>query len=269
MAIVYLLTNTESGKAYVGKSVMSLDTRWYEHVRAATKGSHGALHAAIRKYGTEAFTREVLAWYATENEALAAEREWIVKLQTMSPRGYNMTEGGLGVGGSVMSGVLKRAWLAPGRRERASITQKAVRSTPEFRAAQSVRSTEIGARPAVRAARADAQREAWADPVKRATRTASIKASRTPNFNAAQSERMSAKFADPAVRERCSAAQVARRASPEDEAARATKKARPCKCGRPRVNGICRTCKSAGELLRRRCREVEALAGYVGERCRA
>lgn len=59
MALVYLVTNIENGKRYVGKTKGSLAERWYNHVKDARAGSPYAIHRAIRKHGKQAFTREV------------------------------------------------------------------------------------------------------------------------------------------------------------------------------------------------------------------
>ena len=60
MAIVYLLTNLENGKHYVGKTKGTLDKRWYKHVHEAKKGCSFALHGAIRKYGSNTFRRGIV-----------------------------------------------------------------------------------------------------------------------------------------------------------------------------------------------------------------
>lgn len=99
MALVYLLTNIENGKLYVGKTKSTLQHRWHQHLRDVHNGSTFAIHRAIRKYGKDAFTRRVLAEYPTEEEALVGEREWIEKLGTRVPNGYNLTEGGRGAVG--------------------------------------------------------------------------------------------------------------------------------------------------------------------------
>jgi group I intron endonuclease len=96
MAIVYLLTNLENGKRYVGKTKHDLDRRWYNHIQDARGGSSYAIHAAIRKYGRESFNRAVLGEYTTEEEALLAEKKFIAKLGTFGENGYNMCEGGRG-----------------------------------------------------------------------------------------------------------------------------------------------------------------------------
>ena len=102
-AVVYLLVNTSNGKKYVGKTKKTLAKRWEDHCRAVARGSKYAIHRAIRKYGQNVFTREVLGEYRSEAKALAAEKRWIAKLKTMGAGGYNMCAGGRGAIGYRMT----------------------------------------------------------------------------------------------------------------------------------------------------------------------
>lgn len=95
--LVYLITNEMSGKAYVGRVTGSLTQRWREHLRDASKGLGFYLHKAIRKYGADHFTLQVLENCHSELELDAAERKWIALLGTAFPAfGYNLTVGGNG-----------------------------------------------------------------------------------------------------------------------------------------------------------------------------
>jgi group I intron endonuclease len=94
MIDVYLATSP-SGKGYVGYSTQGAATRWTKHVRAARNGSPAALHRAIRKYGADAFTLDVIDRVSTLDGAHRAERAWIRELGTLV-RGYNLTAGGEG-----------------------------------------------------------------------------------------------------------------------------------------------------------------------------
>lgn len=87
-----------SGKSYVGWTSQGWRARWCDHVRAARKGagSSPAFHRAIRKYGADAFTHEVLERMTTEAGAKRAEQLWIRELGTFGRRGYNLSEGGDG-----------------------------------------------------------------------------------------------------------------------------------------------------------------------------
>ena len=87
-AIIYRLTNTVNQKTYIGLTTQTLERRWRAHVNSATRGSSCHLHNAIRKYGPDAFTHDVLEETTTD---LMNEREihWIAEC---SPE-YNMTAG--------------------------------------------------------------------------------------------------------------------------------------------------------------------------------
>lgn len=169
MAIVYLLTNIENGKRYVGKTKFDVDKRWYNHVQEAKRGSPYAIHAAIRKYGRDAFTRKILGEYPTEEEALAAEQEWIVKLGTIGAGGYNITAGG--------RGTLGVSWT-PERRDR---TLKAL-NAPEALAKMSEASRLAKSSPEVRAKIADEATARWADPEMRAKQSVSIAAGKRASY---------------------------------------------------------------------------------------
>ena len=95
---VYCLTSP-SGKRYVGITSRGWPVRWSEHVRAAANASELPLHAAMRKYGADRFSRVLLDMTTTEAGAHRAEQLWIAELNTLTPRGYNLTNGGEGATG--------------------------------------------------------------------------------------------------------------------------------------------------------------------------
>lgn len=101
MAIVYLLTNTVNGKKYVGKTVRSLDIRWQEHVNCSKYHSTLHIHKAIRKYGSDSFSKEIIE-ECDNNNASNREVFWIETFNTFY-HGYNMTKGGEGVEGFIHS----------------------------------------------------------------------------------------------------------------------------------------------------------------------
>ncbi len=95
MSCIYLVTNTINGKHYVGQT-QDMDRRKKGHKRDAEKGSSLIFHRAIRKYGWDAF--EWKALFVVEGRALNRwERYYIKRLNTRSPNGYNLTDGGDGV----------------------------------------------------------------------------------------------------------------------------------------------------------------------------
>ena len=98
MRIAYLITNTVNGKRYVGKTEKDVAKRWLWHVRDAANGSRQAIHRAIRKYGHEKFTMQVLSVAGSEEHLNFLERYFIREFKSRNSRfGYNMTEGGDGV----------------------------------------------------------------------------------------------------------------------------------------------------------------------------
>ena len=60
MNVVYLVTNVRNGKQYVGVTKKGLEKRKREHLWAAPRFQHKMpFHAAIRKYGSDAFIWEL------------------------------------------------------------------------------------------------------------------------------------------------------------------------------------------------------------------
>ena len=94
---IYVLTCKITRLQYVGKALKtSAEKRWDGHIAAALGGrSKMLIHKAIRKYGVENFTAEVVGRYSADR-LNAAERRWVKKLGTLVPGGYNLTEGGEG-----------------------------------------------------------------------------------------------------------------------------------------------------------------------------
>ena len=92
---VYRLTCQASAKSYIGITRLHPTKRWAQHqVHALRENRQSAIGAAIRKYGPEAFAREVLCEAANEEEAVVLERVFIAAFETMVPAGYNLTSGG-------------------------------------------------------------------------------------------------------------------------------------------------------------------------------
>lgn len=93
---VYCVTHVDSGLKYVGVT-SDIQARWYAHVYDATHDRPGAMCAAIRKHGAEAFSLEVLVTCDERGAALEAEAQWIERLGTRDPaNGYNLVRGQTG-----------------------------------------------------------------------------------------------------------------------------------------------------------------------------
>ena len=92
---IYILTSP-NGKQYVGRDV-NLPSRATQHFRGKNpKCRH--VHRAIKKYGADAFDVEIIQYPGISHEALNAVERWKIRqLQTLAPKGCNLTEGGEGV----------------------------------------------------------------------------------------------------------------------------------------------------------------------------
>jgi len=99
MAELYRL-DFPNGKSYVGITRQSAHARFSEHLSSARNRPEFAIHHAINKHGLpEVKTLAVGGWdYLKE-----AEKKAIKVFNTKAPDGYNLTDGGEGVTGNVMS----------------------------------------------------------------------------------------------------------------------------------------------------------------------
>lgn len=112
-AFVYRLTNTVTGKCYIGICASKVQRRWRRHCNSAAANKPRnrncpALHGAIRKYGEAVFNIETLYQAVNWKEACKVERGLIAQYGTMAPNGYNLTSGGEGLLGLPMSEANKR-----------------------------------------------------------------------------------------------------------------------------------------------------------------
>ena len=89
---VYIHTNKENGKRYIGITRQSVQERWRDG-----KGYRKCIYfyRAIEKYGWDGFDHEIFASNLTEEEAQHMEKLLIKELQTQDPEfGYNISDGG-------------------------------------------------------------------------------------------------------------------------------------------------------------------------------
>lgn len=80
--------------------------RWQKHIRIAAgkrQKEKFYIHRAIAKYGVDNFTFSVLQQFDTEPECDLAEVYWIEYFQSNTKYGYNLTDGGEGVSGRIVS----------------------------------------------------------------------------------------------------------------------------------------------------------------------
>lgn len=99
--IVYKHTNIINNKSYIGITSRNPEDRWGkqgEKYRPA-KGRYSSFYSAIKKYGWNNFTHEILLEYLSFEEASCKEKELIIFYNTKAPNGYNLTDGGEGTCG--------------------------------------------------------------------------------------------------------------------------------------------------------------------------
>jgi group I intron endonuclease len=98
---VYKATNTITGKSYIGIAKYGMEHRKKAHLKKIyTQGKQPTyFHASLKKYGKDAFTWCILETCRDMNHLFEREKFYIDLLNTKSPNGYNMTDGGDGVVG--------------------------------------------------------------------------------------------------------------------------------------------------------------------------
>lgn len=191
--LVYLVTNTVSGKRYVGVTSRSLATRWKEHRERAAKGqTQFALHRAIQKYGSSSFKIELVAELDDRDDMLEAERIFIGTFGTYGSRGYNMTPGG------ESSPTLVKSIAARGGRTRseryrgASHWHHGRTASDETKEKMSAAHRARAALPEAKAKRSAAARLAWQNPEVRAKRIAALKGKPKPPRSEEHRQKLSA-----------------------------------------------------------------------------
>lgn len=198
---IYCHIHTDSGRRYIGLTKKTMMARWNNHVRNANqKQGKGCLHfwAAIRKYGKEAFSHEVLEACKSLEEANLAEIRWIDYFDTRnSEKGFNLAPGGKHTPHSInneyrknlafrakISANAKKLWQDPVYRSKVlSATQAAIRTDE------------------VRQKLSDSVKELWQDPKHREN---SISKLREVTSTPEHKEKLRSKWNDQDFREKCS-----------------------------------------------------------------
>jgi group I intron endonuclease len=100
MAYIYRVLNKITKKCYIGESKgKDVVWRWNQHKQKieANKGCP-ALRDAVKKYGIENFEFSIIL-ICFDEDRFKYEIEYIKKYNSLSPNGYNLTNGGEGGGG--------------------------------------------------------------------------------------------------------------------------------------------------------------------------
>ena len=96
MGCVYVATNISNGKQYVGCTTKSLKDRMNGHISHAAQGRGTLFCNAIRKYGPELFQWDILCEHDDESTLINLEIYFMVYLDSLSPKGYNLMIGSPG-----------------------------------------------------------------------------------------------------------------------------------------------------------------------------
>jgi hypothetical protein len=280
---IYCHTHTDSGRRYVGLTKKTLLQRWNQHVYMAlkTKAGKGFSHFcnAIRAYGKDAFSHQVLEVCHDLEIANLAEECWIEFFDTRNPeKGFNLAKGGAHTPHPIRSPMQrpefrvkamealaavnarmtheersarsKGLWKDPQYQEKVVAATKAALSTPAAKEAMSAAQRAAKARPEVKERQREASRELW-------------------ESNAFR-ERNAELWKDPSFRERCQSGLV-RGASLNDSKTH-------CRNGHEyspentyldkRGSRVCRTCSRANgsrnaRIARARCRREESVPSSV------
>ena len=92
MGYVYKITNTVNNKSYIGISIHEPEK---DRIQKHLSGRGNRIIAnAIKKYGRDAFTYEVLEENVFDEFLPDLEIAYIEKFNTVAPHGYNLTHGG-------------------------------------------------------------------------------------------------------------------------------------------------------------------------------
>lgn len=94
--IIYKITNKINDKIYVGQTILPLSDRWSDHTRPhrGKNKARSAIALAIKKYGKENFSIEIIAYGTSLENLNALEKQYIIEFSCLAPNGYNLSPGG-------------------------------------------------------------------------------------------------------------------------------------------------------------------------------
>lgn len=96
MAFIYKITNQLNQKCYIGKTMLSIQERWIQHLRDAVKDdcNNRPLYKAINKYGKDNFIIEQIE--ECSDKIVNEKEQYWIKYYNSYHNGYNATLGGDG-----------------------------------------------------------------------------------------------------------------------------------------------------------------------------
>lgn len=108
---VYITTNQLNGKQYVGSHCT-------DDIDDGYLGSGRYFVKAVKKYGKQNFSREILQECKDIEEARKLEESFIQKFQTIRPLGYNLSP----TGGQLLGGYVSQESIEKMRKNRIGVT---------------------------------------------------------------------------------------------------------------------------------------------------
>lgn len=126
--VIYGLHSGDGVIRYVGKTSKGARVRLGQHISVATHQPGYPVHRWMRKHGVGTIQFTILEVLTTESNSAQREIRWIEKLGTLVPAGLNVTTGGEGVPGRVVSEL---------NRQRLSVSHLGNTHTTEARAKMS------------------------------------------------------------------------------------------------------------------------------------
>jgi group I intron endonuclease len=109
MGCVYQAKNKINGMCYIGKTIRTLKDRQWSHISNGQTITY--FSKAVKKYGLDGFDWKILL-ESDNDELLCWFEKYSIKLaNTKNPFGYNLTDGGEGTSGRVISEEEKKAIL--------------------------------------------------------------------------------------------------------------------------------------------------------------
>lgn len=105
--IIYRALNNDNGKVYIGQTIKTLETR--KNVHYSKYSNCPYFHNALMKYPKEVWNWDVIDYAENREELDEKEKYWIAFYQSNnSEYGYNLTEGGQGSQGVIITEEHKR-----------------------------------------------------------------------------------------------------------------------------------------------------------------
>ena len=102
--IIYKIENKINGKIYIGQTRRALEERMKEHQKKSSiVYGNSYIDNAIQKYGIENFKIDVVEKCNTSDELNEREIFWIKFFNCKVPNGYNLTDGGEGCTGHIVT----------------------------------------------------------------------------------------------------------------------------------------------------------------------